>query len=73
MSQREMKVRLRHRWVTIITMPLTEEQAATMAVGGWEALKPLGSRSVSYGDPICWRCEQDWKGHSYSCPGDSSQ
>jgi hypothetical protein len=66
-----MKVRLRHQWVALITMPLTEEQAATMAVGGWDTLKPQGEKSVSYGGPVCWRCEQGWEQQSYSCASTS--
>ena len=69
---RKLKVRLRHRWVTLITLPLSEEQASHMAHGGVEAVKPLGEQTVSYTDPLCLRCEQEWGEQTYSCPGEAT-
>ena len=71
-ADRKLKVRLRHRWVTLITLPLSEEQASLMADGGVEAVKPLGEKTVNYTDPLCWRCEQEWEEQSYSCPGEAT-
>ena len=71
-ADRKLKVRLRHRWVTLITLPLSEEQASLMADGGVEAIKPLGEKTVNYTDPLCWRCEQEWGEQTYSCPGEAA-
>ena len=71
-TEPKLKVRLRHRWVTLITVPLSEEQASLMAVGGVEAVKPLGEKTVNYTDPLCWRCEQEWEEQTHSCPGEAA-
>lgn len=71
-TEPKLKVRLRHRWVTLITLPLSEEQASLMADGGVEAVKPLGEKTVNYTDPLCWRCEQEWGEQTYSCPGEAT-
>ena len=71
-TEPKLKVRLRHRWVTLITLPLSEEQASLMADGGVEAVKPLGEKTVNYTDPLCFRCEQSWEERTYSCPGEAT-
>ena len=37
---------------SLITLPLSEEQASLMAEGGVEAVKPLSEQTVSYTHPL---------------------
>lgn len=70
-QQPDLRVRLRHSWATFLRYPLTEEQAAQMASGDKTPLRtnPL---HITMTGPVCQRCEQDYVGASYSCPGDPS-
>jgi hypothetical protein len=65
------RVRLRHSWVTFLRYPLTEEQAAQLAGGHKTPLRTNPLR-IQIGPPVCERCEQEYRGSAYSCPGESS-
>ena len=66
----EVRVRLRHVWVTFLRFPLTEEQAAQLATGDESDLRASNPLDISISPPVCERCETEFAHAAYSCPGE---
>ena len=72
MTEKEIRVRLRHVWVTPMVFPLTEEQAALLAAGDRSDLTAAGPLDMEFTPPVCDRCRLDYVGAPYSCPGEAA-
>jgi hypothetical protein len=70
MMRDDIRVRLRHVWVTVMYFPLTEEQAAKLAEGDDSNFKAAGPLDMSFSAPICDRCQLEYTVAPYSCPGE---
>ncbi len=68
----EVRVRLRHNWVTFLTFPLSEEQAKILATGDESQIRASNPLDVTISKPVCLRCEVEYADAAYSCPGDPS-
>jgi hypothetical protein len=66
---KEIRVRLRHVWVTLLAFPLTEEQAVRLAGGDESDLHPGRPLDIVFTPPVCERCQLDFDGAPRSCPG----
>ncbi len=66
----ETRVRLRHNWVTFLTFPLSEEQAAILATGDERNIRASNPLDITISTPVCLRCEVEYADAAYSCPGD---
>lgn len=66
----DIRVRLRHQWVTVMYFPLAEEQAAKLAAGDKSDFKAAGPLDMSFSPPICDRCQLEYADAPYSCPGE---
>jgi hypothetical protein len=66
----DIRVRLRHVWVTVMYVPLTEEQAAKLAAGDSSEFTAAGTLDMSFSPPICDRCQLEYASAPYSCPGE---
>lgn len=64
------RVRLRHHWVTFLTFPLSEEQAAILATGNDSSIRASSPLDISISTPVCLRCELEYREAAYSCPGE---
>jgi hypothetical protein len=65
----EIRVRRRHHWVSLLSLPLTEEQAENLASRGEASIDKSRQLNVTFSPPICEVCEQSWEEKTYSCPG----
>jgi hypothetical protein len=70
MTQEEIRVRLRHVWVTLMAFPLSEEQAAHLAGGDRSEFSASGPLDMEFSPPLCHRCLLDYAEAPYSCPGE---
>jgi hypothetical protein len=70
MTNKEIRVRLRHVWVTLMAFPLTEEQAARLAVGDKSDFTAAGPLDMEFTSPVCQRCQLNYGEAPYSCPGE---
>lgn len=68
---KEIRVRLRHVWVTLMVFPLTEEQATRLAAGDRSDFKAAGPLDMEFTPPLCDRCRLDFADAPYSCPGEA--
>jgi hypothetical protein len=69
---KEIRVRLRHAWITLIALPLSEERAAELAAGAKLDLSAGGLLEMEFTNPVCQRCELNYDEAPYSCPGEPS-
>jgi hypothetical protein len=65
----EIRVRRRHRWGSLLTFPLSEEQAELLATKGAASVDKSRGLDVTFSPPICEVCEQFWEVRTNSCPG----
>ena len=57
----EIRVRRRHRWVSLLKFPLSEDQAALLATKGEASLDRSRGFDVTFSLPVCEVCEQSWE------------
>jgi hypothetical protein len=69
---KEIRVRLRHVWVTLMAFPLTEEQAALLAAGDKSDLTAQRPYEMEFTPPVCQRCQLNYDEAPYSCPEEPS-
>lgn len=69
-ARRDIRIRLRHVWVTMMAFPLTEEQAAHLAAGDRSDFQAKGPLDMVFTAPLCERCLLDFDVAPYSCPGE---
>jgi hypothetical protein len=67
---REIRVRLRHVWVTLISFPLSEEQAAALAQGDASPVNAQRAWELEFTPPVCERCQLNYEEAPRSCPGE---
>jgi hypothetical protein len=67
---KQIRVRLRHVWVTLMAFPLTEEQSAKLAAGDRSDFRAAGPLDMEFTSPVCQRCQLDYTDAPYSCPGE---
>jgi hypothetical protein len=65
----EIRVRLRHDWVTFLTFPLSEEQAVILATGDESSIRASSPLDITISTPVCLRCELEYREAAYSCRG----
>lgn len=70
LSEVEVRVRLRHSWITLVRFPLTEEQAESLDRGDETPIRAANPLQVTFGRPVCERCEMERSAAPYSCPGE---
>lgn len=70
MMRDDIRVRLRHHWVTLMAFPLTEEQAAMLAAGDKSDLLAGSPLDMEFTSPVCERCQLDYGEAPHSCPGE---
>jgi hypothetical protein len=69
MTNKQIRVRLRHAWVTLMAFPLTEEQAAALAAGDRSDLSG-GPLDMEFTPAVCQRCQLNYDEAPYTCPGE---
>jgi hypothetical protein len=67
---KEIRVRLRHVWVTLMAFPLTDEQAALLASGDKSDLTAKRPYELEFTPPVCQRCQLNYDEAPHSCPGE---
>ncbi len=66
MERNDIRVRLRHVWVTMMAFPLTEEQAARLAAGDRSDFSAGGPLEMTFRGPVCERCQLNFDEAPYS-------
>jgi hypothetical protein len=67
---KQIRVRLRHVWVTLMAFPLSEEQATKLAAGDKSDFTAVGPLDMEFTPPVCQRCQLNFNEAPDSCPGE---